>query len=201
MLFEVYPIVEGEAEVAALPILLRRMLDERGTPNIRVLKPHRMPKGRMRKPRELANAITLARYKIQDRGIALVLLDSDDDCPVELAAELQEHISVPISLLPSTVVVAVREFEAWFLAAAQSLRSHRKVRPDAEPPPDPEQIRGAKEYLETRILRAQETYAATVDQPSFAAMISLELASTSRSFRKLAKEIDRICVAAQYDAT
>ena len=84
------------------------------------------------------------------------------------------------------MVLAHREFEAWFLAAVESLRGHRGVRIDAEPHPNPEDPRGAKEQLELR-LRVGASYMETADQPALSARFSLSAAyRRSRSFRKLA---------------
>jgi hypothetical protein len=44
-------------------------------------------------------------------------------------------------------VLANKEFEAWFLAGASSLAGHHGFPADLAPPPEPESIRGAKEWL------------------------------------------------------
>ena len=150
----------------------------------------------MRKASDLSGAIQLGRYKMKDAGAVLVLVDADDDCAVTLATSLAGSIPHLPPSVRANVVVAVREFEAWFLAAAQSLRRHRKVRPDAVAPANPEAIRGAKEFLEQSLLRSGQHYEATVDQASFADMFDFDEAAACRSFRKLLKELDRISASA-----
>ena len=46
--------------------------------------------------------------------------------------------------MPCGVVMAQREYEAWFLAAIESLCGQRGIVSDALYPQDPEQVRGAK---------------------------------------------------------
>jgi hypothetical protein len=85
-------------------------------------------------------------------------------------------------------VLAHHEYEAWFLGALASLRGHRGVRGNATPPPDPEAVSGAKEYLQSQ-LDSGRYYSETVDQPAFSALFDLALArSACPSFDKLWRE-------------
>jgi hypothetical protein len=68
--------------------------------------------------------------------------------------------------LPIAVILAKMEFEAWFLAAAESLRGQCGLPDNLEPPPDPEAIRGTKEWLSNRMLPGR-SYVETTDQPAF----------------------------------
>ena len=77
--------------------------------------------------------------------------------------------------VPCRVVLAHREYEAWFLAAIESLRGRRAVKSDADPHPAPESPRGAKEQLESAC-GAAPSYLETVDQPAFSAVFSLSSA-------------------------
>ena len=87
----------------------------------------------------------------------------------------------------STVVLANREFEAWFLASLESLRGVRGVSMDAAAPSEPDTIRGAKERLSSAMSRP---YATIGDQAAFAARFDMGVAEQrSRSFRKLMKEL------------
>jgi len=78
-----------------------------------------------------------------------------------------------------------REYEAWFLAAIESLRTHDLIRTDAESHPDPERPRGAKEQLKNRLAFGR-VYSPTKHQAALSDSFSLELAyRRCRSFRKL----------------
>ena len=78
------------------------------------------------------------------------------------------------------------------LACLDHLRGQRGIREDAEVPPDPEAIRGAKEYLQRQMLPGW-VYSETVDQPALTRLLNLELArARSPSFDKLYREVGRI---------
>jgi hypothetical protein len=89
------------------------------------------------------------------------------------------------------VVLANREFEAWFIGAAASLNGRRGlVVSDHDLLVDPEQPRDAKGWLGSRMNGG--TYGETTDQPAFAARMDLQEAlHRCRSFRKLCDEWDR----------
>lgn len=68
------------------------------------------------------------------------------------------------------VVVARREYEAWFLGGIESLRVHRSVRDDASFDSDPEAPRDAKGRLRQL---GTEPYRETLHQPAFAELLSI----------------------------
>ena len=78
----------------------------------------------------------------------MILLDADDDCPAELARALARRAEAVRPDRRIRVVLAKREFEAWFLAAAQSIAGRRGIRESVAPPADPESIRDAKGFLD-----------------------------------------------------
>ena len=188
---KIQPIVEGHGDVAALPVLLRRLvaeagaLAEAGVLAVGVGRPIRRPRHWLVREDGVRRAVRLALAQ-PDCGAVLVLLDGDADCPAKLGPTVQEWATAAAGDVPCRVVLAHREYEAWFLAAIESLRGHRNVRSDADPHPDPEKPRGAKEQLEAR-MRPGTIYLETLDQPAFSALFSLPCAyRRSRSFRKLA---------------
>lgn len=114
-----------------------------------------------------------------------MVADADDDCAVTLADKFREA-AVPISV---EVAVAVREFEAWFLGAVESLRHHRSVRGDASYPGDPKSRRGAKEVLSDLMV---EPYRETLHQPAFAALVDVRQAQRVRSFAHVVGCVGRL---------
>lgn len=87
------------------------------------------------------------------------------------------------------VVIAKREYEAWFIAAAESLHGWRGFAFDPAERIDAETPRDAKGWLRQRL--AAGIYGETTDQPAFTARFDLQQAfDGSRSFRKLCKEWD-----------
>ncbi len=182
-------VVEGHGEVRAVPVLLRRMLAEiRPGSAVRIPTPVRYPRSRLLRTGELERAVVLAAEQAGEGAAVLVLIDADDDCPAELAPSLLRRVRGRLADRPSTVVLAKREFEAWFLAAARSLRGYRGLPQDLEPPTDPEGVRGAKEWLAHRMGR----YRPTLDQPALAAIMDLEEARRAPSFDKLWRDLERI---------
>ena len=132
-------------------------------------------------------------------GAVLVLLDGDSDCPADLGPTVQTWATVAAAGTPCHVVLAHREYEAWFLAAIESLRGRRGVRDDAEPHPAPERPRGAKAQLEAR-MEPGASYLETTDQPAFSALFSLPAAyRRSRSFRRLADSFGNLVRAMGHD--
>ncbi len=115
-------IVEGDGEVAALPVLLRRLgswLPQRLP--AQVLTPIRVRRDRfLNRTEEFRRMLLLAAAKCGPDGWVLVLLDADDDCPARLGPQILERAQAVVPHRPLSVVLANREFEAWHLAAAES---------------------------------------------------------------------------------
>ena len=88
-------------------------------------------------------------------------------------------------------MLAKQEFEAWFLAAAESLRGQRGLKDDIQSPTDPEAIRGAKEWLRGR-MQSGKTYRSKRDQPALAALFDFEQARQADSFDKCYRDIVRL---------
>ena len=182
-------IVEGDGEVVALPVLLRRM-GEWLTPGIRIdlPLPIRVRRDRfLRRDEEFKRHLLLAAAKCGDKGWILVLLDADNDCPATLGEQIlkRAHSLVPHRRI--SVVLANREYEAWFLAAANSLHGKRGFVFDNPQNFNPEHPRNAKGWLGNRMNTG--TYRETTDQPAFSAVMDLRQAQeNSRSFRKLCSE-------------
>jgi hypothetical protein len=192
MPLQVACIVEGHGEVEAVPVLLRRIAADVDPPVVIVVpSPLRVPKNKLVKPGELERTVELAARKVGGQGAVLILLDTDDDCPAQLGPALLRRAAQARSDLPIAVVLAKREFEAWFLAAAFSLRGQRGLSPTLEPPPDAEAIRGAKEWL-THRMEGSRQYVETLDQPALAAQFDLKAARRADSFEKCYREMVRL---------
>ena len=191
MTVKVSAIVEGDGEVHALPILLRRIAQWL-TPEcpVQILMPIRVPRmSLVNKPQEFSRHLQLAASKCGESGWILVLLDADDDCPKALGEQLRERAQQATPHRQVAVVLANREYEAWFIAAAASLEGHRSLRiapEDAQT--DAEQPRNAKGWLALR--KADRSgYHPVTDQPALSARMDLQMAfDRSRSFRKLCSD-------------
>ncbi|MBI4558797.1 MAG: DUF4276 family protein [Candidatus Hydrogenedentes bacterium] len=191
MTVRIAPIVEGDGECEAVPILVRRIaseIDPRFVPLI--LRPYPAPTTRLLKTGEIERAVETAGRKLQGQGGILVIVDCDhkNGCPAIDAPALLTRAKRARKDLPISVVLAKREFEAWFLAAAESLRGKRGLPEDLSSPPNPEDIRGAKEWLSAKMSPGQG-YAETTDQAALTALFDMKAARRADSFDKCYREI------------
>lgn len=178
-------IVEGHGDALAVPILIRRIAAEiYDLYDVQIKPPHRVPRATM-KGEQLRKAIQLQGDRVADTGGVIVITDADDDCPVDLAGQViscAQHVHVEVA-------IAVREFEAWFLSAVESLRPHRAVRDDGSYQGDPEAPRDAKGHLQHLMT---EPYRETRHQPAFASLMDLASARRARSFDRLVTCVGRL---------
>ncbi len=190
-------IVEGHAEVAAVPELVRRF-QQTLDPGIglEIRPPTRIGKGKLLTDGEIEHQVErLVRQLTPPRAI-LILIDADKDCPAELGPKLLARAKGARPDVSISVVLAKCEYEAWFLAAIESLRGKRGLAEDLASVEDPEAIRGAKEFLKKH-MGGSRTYAETMDQPALTALFDMELARRySPSFDKCWREIERLFAAA-----
>lgn len=191
----IQPIVEGHGEVEAVPVMLRRLLSEGGVHDLSVGAPIRQRRSRLAQRDGLQRALQIAIRKPNCTSI-LVIVDSDDDCPCDLAFRMLAWGREVTGDLPVFVAIAHREYEAWFLAGIEGLRGLRGIRVDAEPQADPEGVRDAKGTLE-RLMPDDASYGETTDQAAFSQRFDLRAAfGRSRSFRHLVAVIERCAHAA-----
>ena len=81
-------IVEGHAEVEALPVLLRCLRDEIEAFAVEFLRPIRRKRSELVQEQPVRNAVRLALLKPECQAI-LIVFDGDDDCPAHLAPMVQ----------------------------------------------------------------------------------------------------------------
>lgn len=184
------PIVEGYGEVAAFPVLLRRIAGECfGIPNAPILRPGRYRANQVIRKEggqwvpgpDLAKAGGHARN--EGATAILTLLDLDDGCPKQVYESLVPQLAAATGMAASHLVFAHREYEAWFLSSAETLANN--VLPYTG---DPESVRDAKGAIEDH-LQLGFPYDEKADQPRYSARIDLKkVFARSRSFRKLVKD-------------
>ncbi len=172
-------IVEGHAEVEAVPVLIRRIstaISPLDPPE--VLKPIRAPRQRVLKEGHLERYLSLAADRVEEDGRILILLDAHEDCPAELGPSILQRAQEARPDRNIQTVLAKHEYEAWFVAVLESIAGT----PDVPSPQDPESIQGAKEWLR----RTCPPYSPTADQASLTARFDMELArQRSPSFDKM----------------
>ena len=196
----IQPIVEGDGEMEAVPALLRRLLAEGQVTGVQVGKPIKRPRNQLVREEVLARMVRVALLR-PDCGGVLVILDGNTDCPRTLGPALQRWAEAAAGGVPCAVVLAHREYEAWFLASLESLRGLRGIRHDAEPHPDPEEPRDAKGELEAH-MEPGRAYHPTIDQPALTALFDMPQAyGRSRSFRRMVRAVGLLVGAAGIPAS
>lgn len=182
-------IVEGDGEVSALPILLRRLAAELAPATmVHPLQPIRVRRDRfLNKDDEFRRQLLLAAAKSGEDGWILIVLDADDDCPKTLGIDIFQRAQQYVPHRKVSVVLANREFEAWFIAAAASLNGSRGFAVAPNERIEAETPRNAKGWIREHMQGGK--YSEILDQPAFAAKFDLQEAfNNSRSFRKLCTE-------------
>ena len=189
MTTSIVSIVEGRGEVDAVPILLRRIAAAAALPaDVDVRSPIRVDRRKIVKAAELERAVELAARKVGTGGRILILLDAEDDCPAELAPELLRRARAARGDRVIRVVLAKTEYEAWFLAAAESIAGRHGIDAAATAPADPEAVAGAKEWL-TRRMPAGRPYRPTRHQAALTNTFDMDAARSVPSFDKLWRDV------------
>ena len=192
----IQPVVEGYGEVQALPVLLRRLLEMAGAWEVKISRPIRRNRSELTEERGVTKAVQLARHQQACEAI-LIVFDGDQDCPAELGPKVRGWAVAAAGGVPCEVVLPHREYEAWFLATIESLRTHDLIRNDAEPYPNPERPGGAKKALGERMAG---NYFPTRHQATLSKSLSLgDAYRHSRSFRKLTTSFGALLKAMDQD--
>ena len=204
MTLYIAPIVEGHTERVCLERLLHRVWVELLTASdrLQVLPPSRGNRSSLAKVGhpELELKVNeggtiLRRLLSRDadgRGFVLLLLDADDDCPATLGPQLLTRARVIRSDVDIACVLANRQFENWFKAAAASLAGVGKLPGDLVAVADPESGRGAAWLTEQmKRLDSKSEYKKPGDALMLTQHMNLALCrANSPSFDKLCRELE-----------
>ena len=188
-------IVEGHGDAKALPVLVRRILHEKFQKHTVGIQTFKQPRGQLVKQDGLERAINTVKKRSCDA--ILVLIDADDSCPMEEPfPSLVSHGKKVAGNIAFFLVLANREYEAWFLASLDMLKGRNGINRLATFTGDPELIRDAKGKISGYMPR-NAPYSETLHQEKLSAIIDIDLAHRrSRSFRKLygdLQEISTLC--------
>jgi hypothetical protein len=179
-------IVEGRGDFNAAPVLLKRLV-KFVNPNVYAdVRPFRVTRSKLVLLGELERAVERAGSGLRSPGVVLIVIDSDDDCPKELAPVLLDRATRAAGGRWPVGVVLARS------AAAESIASHSGLRTDLVAPADPKSIRDAKGWLQ-QAMPPGRRYSETIDQPSLASKFDLNAARRAPSFDKMCREIERFC--------
>ena len=200
----VAPVVEGHGEERSVRTLFDRIGRELlGLEYVGTCKPVRKPRTALVSERsaDLFKAVGLSALNLKaalDRdpvgasGLVLVLIDANGDCPAELGPELHDRAVAARSDVPVRVALAVREYETWFAAAADSLGAYLTLRDGEVAPAAPEASKQRKKWVEDRYTGGGDAkYSETVDQPSMTAAMDLAVVrDRCPSFARLCRVLE-----------
>lgn len=169
------PIVEGHGEIPAVPILIRNILAAQGIHDVQPLSAWRHGEY----PSVTKNFDNLFLAAIKEKAPILWVMDFDSKdyaCPVQEAQCLLTRAAALRPGWPLKIAFLVREYETLFLIDEAATR---KVFPDIPAkklfPENPENIRGAKEWLSKARPSPGSAYKETVHQAKITAQLNLEL--------------------------
>lgn len=204
MTLYIAPIVEGQTEDKCIERLLQRIWREllAAPYRLQVLQPSREPRGRLIHPtgtdlsRKVEDSfVSLRRLVSRDsdgRGLLLLLIDAETDCPAELAPRLLATARAARKDADIACVLAKRMLENWIVAGASTLAGVNGL-PNPLPARDQFEDGNGAAWLEAQLRTVNRTraYKKTVDAKEFIRAMDLaECRSNCPSFDKLCRELE-----------
>lgn len=176
-----YLVVEGHGDRQAAKNLIVRLWEDLDISVLHWAEPIRGQN--LHQERGIQKAADLVHSK-GDAAALFVLRDEDDGCPKDLAPAAGEWLRRRNLSFPAAVVLAHREFEAFFLPGISKIAGQRLVDSTGTGREgllasttfagDPQRIRGVKEWLSTHMPPGR-SYKPTVDQLPMTRMIDFNL--------------------------
>ena len=181
----VLPIVEGDGDMAAVPVLLRRILHAHNRFDVQILSPHK--RGEL--PKVKANFERFFKAAALEGAPIICVLDFDcAQCldAVADAHELQQKANELHPHIPFEACFIVKEFESLFLwDEANTRRSLPNIIKSTVFPVNPEEIRPAKEWL-SKAQTSGFSYKPTAHQAKLADAVDINLLrAKSPSYQRL----------------
>lgn len=186
----VAPIVEGHGEQQAVQRLLRRIAAV-AAPHapLQVNQPIRVKAGSfLNDSGYFSRYVNLAAAKARQvtAGHVLILLDCEDECPARLGPKLLAQANAIAPDVNIIVALAYREYETWFMAAAESLRGVEGMAGDVVRPAHPEATRNAKGWLGRHMPHGYDPIS---HQLVFTSTFNLDAGRSVASFDRLYRKI------------
>ena len=189
------PIVEGDGEQQALlPLIHNVIASSRIDIWPKIMPPYKIPRGTMiNRTEEFKRRTAVAARDGGPNARMLVLLDADEDCPVDIGPTLLQHVAARLPDRIISVNVADWEYESWFIASAESIAYRLGIDTNIDVPPNIEEFGAkAKGWLEQHLLVGGK-YRETVHQASFSSLMDVPLARhRSQSFDRFCSEVERL---------
>jgi Domain of unknown function (DUF4276) len=198
-------IVEGETETQCVPAILKRIWYEllAQTEVVVPLPPARQSRDQLVNDAYDTLAANILKVSMQlqkklkdksnDRGVILILLDAEDDCPATLGPRLLVRASSARSDAKIACVLAKRSLENWIVAGAASLQGVNGLLAAAPIPEHAEEQSGVA-WLKKQLATSDRSrsYSKVTDAKIFFRDINLaECRLNSPSFDKLCRELEK----------
>lgn len=190
-------IVEGEGDVLALPVLVRKILSDHGLDHIQLTHPQ--ISGDIRKVfKRLGDFMG---YGLKNACPILWVLDCDDKmgdvtgCPVRHVANLRTAIAQQALHQPQPMEFAffTKEFESLFLAEQRAIKDYYRLPDTVQMDAGAVLRRDAKGEI-SKLLGKDRGYKETIDQAKLAARLDLPTCrAVSRDYRHFEDAILRLC--------
>ena len=176
----------------SLPVLIGQMA-RRVAPGfqLRIVRLVRTHGQQVVLPDRLEHAVETAASKTGRDGRIMILLDSNRDYPQVLACASRRYKELARSARRIRVVLAKMEYEAWFMASADSLVGHCGITPSTTAVKHAESIRNAKGWLSRRMLGSRH-YSSRDDQPALTRVFDLDAALSAPSVDKFWRDVHAI---------
>jgi hypothetical protein len=186
------PLVEGEGDERAVPVLLRRILHQHQRFDVDILKPHR--RGEL--PKVKANFSRFFQAAALERAPVICVLDYDCSTCIDVERDEQELRELATAIDASTGFDAcfiVKEFESLFLCDPSATRAALPLIGANQPFPElPESVRDAKGWLSAAQPKGS-AYKPTAHQTKLVSHLDLNiLEERSPSFQRLVRAVLRL---------
>jgi hypothetical protein len=196
---KIVPIVEGDGEITAVPVLLHRLLHEHSEHRFQIAMP-KNAHGCSNLSKD-GGIEKFVRYAWLEPNCVAVIVIVDGDmvsgCPIAFAKKLSARVRCLRGPHPVAIVIANREYEAWFLASLPSLigkqiTEYLRFPSDSVFVGDPESVRDVKGWFSRQFPRGK-AYKETEHQAPMTRLINLNLARNgSRSFRRVTNAVQQL---------
>ncbi|NUQ75513.1 MAG: DUF4276 family protein [Polyangiaceae bacterium] len=176
-----YLVVEGQGEIGAAQNLVQRLWDDLHLAPLPWATPKRGKA--LNTQAGVLQACELLRSE-RDCAAALLLRDEDDECPARRGPEAAYWVASAALSFPVAVVLAHREFEAWFLPcldrmAGKEIRPGLRFAEGAVYKGDPEAKRDVKGLL-SKWFPPGKAYKPTLDQLGMTRMVDFPTLRASK---------------------
>jgi hypothetical protein len=190
---DIVTIVEGNGEVEAFPILLRRLLWDKQCWNFNISQPpintHGI--GNVVIESGLERFLKLAMRRPGCDAI-LVLMDADIDCAKNLSVNLAKRALIHNAHIPTAIVTAKYRYENWFLASFETLRGKCGLQENIQAIDSPELVPDPKRWITNNMFPGR-AYRETMDMAQMTQLLDINLVfQRSRSFKRLSHAVDEL---------